>query len=148
MIGADLAHAALLAAVPLAAALGVRFEVEDITPQVEAYFARHPQADRMRRGNKMARERMTILYDRSAEFEALVVGTSNKTELLLGYGTLFGVRPHMQTGKLRGLAVTSATTNDGTVLLSAAKGEDGTLLMDPKNIRFTSATCASIGPRT
>jgi NAD+ synthase len=74
----------------VAAALGVRFEVEDITPQVEAYFARHPEADRMRRGNKMARERMTILYDRSAEFGALVVGTSNKTELLLGYGTLFG----------------------------------------------------------
>jgi NAD+ synthase len=74
----------------VAEALGVRFEVEDITAQVDAYFTRHPGADRMRRGNKMARERMTILYDRSAEFGALVVGTSNKTELLLGYGTLFG----------------------------------------------------------
>jgi NAD+ synthase len=38
----------------------------------------------------MARERMTILYDHSASLGALVVGTSNKTELLLGYGTLFG----------------------------------------------------------
>jgi NAD+ synthase len=74
----------------VAAALGVRYEVVDITPQIDAYFERHAAADRMRRGNKMARERMSILYDRSAEFRGLVVGTSNKTELLLGYGTLFG----------------------------------------------------------
>jgi NAD+ synthase len=38
----------------------------------------------------MARERMTILYDHSARWNALVLGTSNKTELLLGYGTLHG----------------------------------------------------------
>ena len=38
----------------------------------------------------MARERMTILYDHSARWDALVAGTSNKTELLLGYGTLHG----------------------------------------------------------
>ncbi len=62
----------------------------DITPMVDAYFARFPDADPMRRGNKMARERMTILYDHSAAFGGLVIGTSNKTELLLGYGTLFG----------------------------------------------------------
>jgi len=64
-------------------------EVE-ITPQVDAYFARFSDADNMRRGNKMARERMTILYDHSARWKALVLGTSNKTELLLGYGTLYG----------------------------------------------------------
>ncbi len=69
---------------------GVRFDVVEITPQIDAYFAAVPDADRMRRGNKMARERMTILYDRSAAERALVIGTSNKTELLLGYGTLFG----------------------------------------------------------
>ncbi len=74
----------------VAQALGVRCEVVDISPQVDGYFARFPDADRMRRGNKMARERMSVLYDRSAEFRGLVVGTSNKTELLLGYGTLFG----------------------------------------------------------
>jgi NAD+ synthase len=74
----------------VATALGVRYEVVDISPQVDAYFAGQPDADRMRRGNKMARERMSILYDRSAEFRGLVIGTSNKTELLLGYGTLFG----------------------------------------------------------
>ncbi len=64
-------------------------EVE-VTPQVDAYFTRFPDADNMRRGNKMARERMTILYDHSARWKALVLGTSNKTELLLGYGTLYG----------------------------------------------------------
>ena len=62
----------------------------DITPQIDAYFARFPDADARRRGNKMARERMTILYDHSARWNALVIGTSNKTELLLGYGTLHG----------------------------------------------------------
>ncbi len=44
----------------------------------------------MRRGNKMARERMSILFDLSKRFGALVLGTSNKTELLLGYSTVFG----------------------------------------------------------
>ncbi|HEY2665113.1 MAG TPA: NAD+ synthase [Candidatus Binataceae bacterium] len=62
----------------------------DITAQIDAYYERFPDADSRRRGNKMARERMTILYDHSAAFQALVLGTSNKTELLLGYGTLHG----------------------------------------------------------
>lgn len=62
----------------------------DITPQVDPYFAKFPHADKDRRGNKMARERMSILYDLSAEEKALVIGTSNKTEILLGYGTIFG----------------------------------------------------------
>ena len=70
--------------------LGINYQVLEITPMVDAYFALVPQADNMRRGNKMARERMTILYDHSAEVGGLVLGTSNKTELLLGYGTLHG----------------------------------------------------------
>ncbi len=70
--------------------LGIHFFEVDITPQIDAYFATFPDADRIRRGNKMARERMTILYDHSARLGALVLGTSNKTELLLGYGTLYG----------------------------------------------------------
>ncbi len=70
--------------------LGMTPTLVDISPQVDAYFARFPDADRGRRGNKMARERMTILYDMSWAEHALVIGTSNKTELLLGYGTLFG----------------------------------------------------------
>ncbi len=74
----------------VAAACGIRIEAVDISPQVDAYFEHFADAGNLRRGNKMARERMTILYDHSAMLGALVVGTSNKTELLLGYGTLFG----------------------------------------------------------
>lgn len=70
--------------------IGIHHQVVEITQMVDAYFASFPDADPMRRGNKMARERMTILYDHSAALPALVLGTSNKTELLLGYGTLFG----------------------------------------------------------
>jgi len=75
-------------------AVAVKFGFEtiriDITPQLDAYFERFPDASAMRRGNKMARERMTILYDHSMRLGRLVLGTSNKTELLLGYGTLYG----------------------------------------------------------
>lgn len=70
--------------------LGIEHCVIGITPMVDAYFELFPDADSMRRGNKMARERMTILFDHSAARPALVLGTSNKTELLLGYGTLYG----------------------------------------------------------
>jgi len=74
----------------LAEVTGIGTETVEITAQIDAYFEAYPEASRLRRGNKMARERMTILYDHSAEREALVLGTSNKTELLLGYGTLHG----------------------------------------------------------
>ena len=69
---------------------GIESLMVEITPQIDGYFERFPDADARRRGNKMARERMTILYDHSAARSALVIGTSNKTELLLGYGTLYG----------------------------------------------------------
>jgi NAD+ synthase len=70
--------------------LGIEHELIDISAQIDAYFARYPDAEPARRGNKMARERMTILYDHSWAWQALVLGTSNKTELLLGYGTIYG----------------------------------------------------------
>ncbi|MBX6395356.1 MAG: NAD+ synthase [Alicyclobacillaceae bacterium] len=70
--------------------LGIPYEVVDISPMVDAFFAGEPDASLLRRGNRMARERMCVLYDRSARDGALVIGTSNKTELLLGYGTQFG----------------------------------------------------------
>jgi NAD+ synthase len=70
--------------------LGVRTVDVPIADQIDAYFARFPDAARLRLANKCARERMTVLYDQSAAFEALVAGTSNKSELLLGYGTQFG----------------------------------------------------------
>ena len=75
-------------------ALGCRTERVDITPMVEPMLAliedEDPGALNVRRGNVMARQRMIVLYDRSAAFDALVIGTSNKTEGLLGYGTLHG----------------------------------------------------------
>jgi NAD+ synthase len=77
-------------AATVVAALGIPSLTIDISAQIDAYFESDPGADRRRRGNKMARERMTILYDHSARWQALVLGTSNKTELLLGYGTLHG----------------------------------------------------------
>jgi len=70
--------------------LGVRTIDLPITDQVDAYFARVGEAAQMRLANKCARERMAVLYDQSAAFQALVIGASNKSEILLGYGTQFG----------------------------------------------------------
>jgi NAD+ synthase len=70
--------------------LGIRTELVDISPLVDAYFSRQQEADANRRGNAMARTRMIVLYDISAREQGLVIGTSNKSELLLGYGTIFG----------------------------------------------------------
>ena len=58
---------------------------------IDAFFDTHePEADQVRRGNKMARERMGILFDQAKKRRGLVLGTSNKTEILLGYSTIFG----------------------------------------------------------
>lgn len=70
--------------------LGLKKYVVDISDPVDSYFKQFPDADNLRRGNKMARERMSVLYDISAGENALVIGTSNKSEILLGYGTIFG----------------------------------------------------------
>ncbi len=70
--------------------LQVKSEVVEITPLVDGYFASQSEASSLRRGNAMARARMIILFDKSMECGGLVLGTSNKTELLLGYGTLYG----------------------------------------------------------
>ena len=74
----------------VASQLKINFISIEITPMIDAYFESFPDADPIKRGNKMARERMSILYDQSARFNALVVGSSNKTEILLGYGTIYG----------------------------------------------------------
>ena len=85
----------------VAAGTGIAVQRIDITPQVDAYFAAFADAAPLRRGNKMARERMTILYDQSAALSALVLGTSNKTELFLGYGTIYGdCRRHHRAASL------------------------------------------------
>jgi NAD+ synthase len=73
----------------VAKTFGLALQEIDISPQVDGYFARTGDVDRVRRGNKMARERKSIEYDRSWP-DGLVLGTSNKTELLLGYGTRYG----------------------------------------------------------
>jgi len=99
--------------------LGIRSKYIDITDMVDAYFKKitpHTKSfgvggkpphqlyknremqigvgvnlkNKIRHGNKMARERMSILYDLSFDFNALVLGTSNRTEILLGYGTIYG----------------------------------------------------------
>jgi NAD+ synthase len=70
--------------------LGMPHRVIDISPMVDAYFVIESDAGPDRRGNKMARERMTILFDQAKKLGALVLGTSNKTEILLGYSTVFG----------------------------------------------------------
>ena len=70
--------------------LGIPSEVVDITGMVDAYCDAWKVTEKVRRGNVMARVRMIVLYDISARENALVIGTSNKTELLVGYGTLHG----------------------------------------------------------
>lgn len=69
---------------------GVRSETIEITPLVEPLIERDPQISKVRKGNLMARARMMTLYDQSEAFKGLVIGTSNKTEILLGYTTLWG----------------------------------------------------------
>ncbi len=67
--------------------LKIQSRTIDISPAVDGYLAKEPDADPGRRGNVMARERMIVLFDQSAKFHALPVGTGNKTERLLGYFT-------------------------------------------------------------
>ena len=70
--------------------LGIQSLTIPITEIVDPIFERFPEADRVRRGNVMARARMILLYDQSEAFNSLVVGTGNKTEILLGYSTVYG----------------------------------------------------------
>jgi NAD+ synthase len=74
----------------VADSLGIRSELVDISETVDAYCASRKITDRVRCGNVMARARMIVLYDISARDKALVIGTSNKSEILVGYGTLHG----------------------------------------------------------
>ena len=81
----SLAHAQLLID-----QLGVRSLTFEITAMVDPLLETMPDDAKVRRGNIMARARMVVLYDQSEAFKGLVVGTGNKTELLLGYTTLWG----------------------------------------------------------
>lgn len=70
--------------------LGVKSLTIPITEMVDPLFELFPDASRVRRGNAMARARMIVLYDQSEASHGLVVGAGNKTEILLGYTTLYG----------------------------------------------------------
>jgi len=70
--------------------LGVQSKTIEITDMVEPLIRLDPEMSKVRKGNLMARARMIVLYDQSEAFKGLVVGTSNKTEILLGYSTMFG----------------------------------------------------------
>jgi NAD+ synthase len=84
----------------IVADVGCPSELVEITAMVDAYFGGDGEAGAggasvadaapLRRGNFMARMRMSVLYDKSVSFGGLVVGTGNKTESLIGYTTLFG----------------------------------------------------------
>jgi len=71
-------------------ALGIQSDTIEITAMADPLIARFPDMSAMRKGNIMARTRMVVLYDQSAAFNGLVIGTSNKTETLLGYTTIYG----------------------------------------------------------
>jgi NAD+ synthase len=61
-----------------------------ITDMAEALIRLDPGMSDIRKGNIMARTRMIVAYDQSQAFKGLVIGTGNKTEILLGYTTLYG----------------------------------------------------------
>ena len=67
--------------------LGIESRTVDISAAVDGYLSEEPDADAARRGNVMARQRMIVLFDLSAKYKALPVGTGNKSERLLGYFT-------------------------------------------------------------
>jgi NAD+ synthase len=71
-------------------ATGVNSLTIPITEMIDPLIERFPDMDNMRKGNIMARARMVVLFDQSAAFNGLVVGTGNKTEILLGYTTIYG----------------------------------------------------------
>ncbi len=70
--------------------LGIKTEKIEISPMIDAYYEDIKKIDPVRAGNKMARERMSILFDKAYEKNLLVLGTSNRTEICLGYGTWYG----------------------------------------------------------
>ncbi len=76
-------------AIDLCEKFDIRYEIVSIEPMVSAYIDKMAD-DKLRIGNFSARMRMSVLYDISSREKSLVVGTSNKSELLLGYGTVFG----------------------------------------------------------
>jgi NAD+ synthase len=74
--------------------LGIPHKTIPITEMADGLIEKFPEMSNMRKGNIMARSRMVTLYDQSEDFKGLVIGTGNKTEILLGYSTLYGDGAH------------------------------------------------------
>jgi NAD+ synthase len=74
--------------------LGVQALTVEITDLADGLIRQFPDMNNLRKGNIMARSRMIVLYDQSVQFGGLVVGTGNKTEIMLGYSTLYGDSAH------------------------------------------------------
>lgn len=70
--------------------LGIPSLTIPITDMVDPLLEEMPEISKVRKGNIMARARMIVIFDQSEAFKGLVVGTSNKTEILLGYSTVYG----------------------------------------------------------
>jgi NAD+ synthase len=70
--------------------LGIQSLIIPITDMADTLISREPDMSRTRKGNIMARCRMIALFDQSEAFKGLVIGTGNKTEILLGYTTIYG----------------------------------------------------------
>jgi NAD+ synthase len=77
-------------ATTVAEKLGIECRKIDISPMIDAYYSDVTSRDRIRLGNKMARERMAILFDIAYETNRLVLGTGNRSEISLGYTTWYG----------------------------------------------------------
>ena len=82
--------ASIVDAKELCAKFNISYEIVEIAPMVKGYFDNISDATPLRVGNFSARMRMSVLYDISARDNSLVIGTSNRSEILLGYGTLYG----------------------------------------------------------
>jgi len=69
---------------------GIDYRKIEISPMIDAYYNKIDEKNRLRAGNKMARERMSVLFDVALETNCLVLGTGNRTEICLGYTTWYG----------------------------------------------------------
>jgi len=70
--------------------LGIIYEIIDISQIADSYFKYVPNIDRVRLGNYLSRTRMSVLFDKAREHDSIVIGTSNKSEIMLGYSTWYG----------------------------------------------------------
>lgn len=77
-------------ALTLVKKLGMDYRLLDISPMIDAWYSKIDESNRLRAGNKMARERMAILFDVASETNRMVLGTGNRTEICLGYTTWYG----------------------------------------------------------